>query len=71
MMGDNILLRLILVPKTEEIKEGRGKLYNKEPHILCSWLNIFGVIKSRNCIGRLYRTNLKMRKCTQYSGQGK
>jgi len=40
MLRENILLKIVLGPKREEVKESRGKLHNKEPQILCSWLNV-------------------------------
>jgi phosphoribosyl-dephospho-CoA transferase len=71
MLRENILLQVLLAPKRGEVKESRRKLHNEESHILCSWLNVFGVIKSSNFIGRSCRTNLKneKKKCIQYSGQ--
>jgi len=68
MLRENVLLKLVLGPKREEGKESRRKLHNKKkPYILCSWLNVFSVIKPMNFIGRLCRENLKNEKmCTVF-----
>jgi hypothetical protein len=62
MLRGNVVLRLVLGPKTEDVKEGWRKVRTKEPHILCCWLNICCVTKPRNFIGGLRRTNLKNEK---------